>query len=66
MSEQKNTTEEPGGGSALNVQLCRVAWRGKITGFTGRGSPVTYEIADAAVKDANRRIREIEHWIEIV
>jgi hypothetical protein len=41
----------------------RVAWRTK-TGETGHGEYLDRDLAEATVTDANKRHKDIDHWLE--
>ena len=43
-----------------------VNFKNKSNGSTGRGSPISYKNAEAAVKLGNELYPNLEHWIEPV
>jgi hypothetical protein len=45
------------------INFYRVAWRSLITGYTGHGQWLSYQIASEWVKQANKLYPE-HHWIE--
>ena len=46
------------------MSMYRVMWRSKITGFCGRGEPMSKENAQVWADWGNENHPDIEHWIE--
>lgn len=46
------------------MKRCCVAWRSKLTGHFGFGSPMPADVVDATVAECNRSFPYIEHWAE--
>lgn len=44
--------------------LAVVRWRSKLTGAMGHGKPIAVDLAQAWADDCNRRLPDVEHWIE--
>lgn len=38
-----------------------IAWKSKVTGFTGHGQPIPVETALTAVEDANKAYPDLDH-----
>ena len=43
-----------------------IYWKSNITGATGNGKRLSYEVAQKHVKYANKKYPELNHWVQKV
>lgn len=47
--------------------LYRIAWKSKITGFSGHGTATfSYDVAKEQCEDMDKEFPDISHWLEAV